>query len=1615
MAGAQQIMGISSGMDTAGIIEALMNVEKSSTTTRTQTKIDTAKLKLEAYRQTNIMLSSVSTAIKSFGDTSLWAAKSATSSNANALSATANQYAKTGTYSYRVAQLASAAQYSSKGFSSSKTAVSPNKSGYISVDSAKASVDTSASLADLNGGAGVYRGSVRIQDASGQTAVVDLAACMTVNDVVTAINSAGSVSVTASINDEGTGFTIKDNSGGTGNLRVQNYGAGTTATDLGLSASSVADADGNMVIQGGNVWRLGTNTALSALNDGNGVEKGEYRLGLVDNLTGHAVAVDFDLSGANSIGDVIEGINESLKRASAASAENAAAIGDLRVEIAADGRSLQWSGMSATTSYSTIHKDLATGDKEAYLYPQMLDQLGLQLGDISNAITGVTEQKGQVIFGAMDSPMLKTLSGASGGGVGASGTVTGDTTVTLDVDAGTLLKDLNSGQGLSNTRNGGGPVFTFTHHDGQGAEKTYSIDSSTLSAAEWQEWVEFTSSDSATIGDLVTKINDALHAQGLDAGLNFELTDTGVTLTGWDGTGSELSVDGNLARDLGVRQFIFVDNIFAEKPLIDEGADPSTINGATALADLKNKPATEGGTASDVLGTYAVYTDVDPDDADAGQYLSGFSAGAFVVKVGTDGEEFDLLEGLSFAEGDTPTVQDVLDYANQRLHNFLENGDPDLDAGAPTTDYLRVADDGTRLVVDVDALHAYTASDQKDGNIILRGGLASNLGVAGTVRQTPMAGEFLASDIRPSVVGRYVDSAFDSSSTTLSELYLGGKTLDADSAVSVKVGTETFSTTLGDLGLDPATATVDDYVSALNAKLQEWEGEQGATFSMGFEFTTLTNGDGLTTGIGIAMTDGAASLGSAVTIQLPTGTSHTFAAGTTAATANLAMAGDTMAVRSVQTQNPGDQSLFGTINFTIDGGANAGTHSFQIDAATIDENSSLNDLLRELNKQAADAGLDITFRINDAKNGIAVENNTGGKLTFTDSGNVFDTLGADLGLVGKSSYDNGYLNGGDLDRAYITRATALADLNGGTGVPAGKFKITTDSGAYLEVNTQDCKTIGDVVDALNYYSSGLGVSARINDTGDGILLESVVDPANPDRKVGFRIDEVDGGTVAAKLGLLGTSVADGDRQIIDGSFEKTIEVTSEDTLEDIMYRLDASGAAVSTSIIHDGTSSPYRLMVTADSSGALGNFMIDTDIAALGLTQTSAGKDSVLLLGDSTSGTQPIALTSKTNTNSNALLGVTLQLSNVTTDYVSITVSNDTSGIATALESVVTAYNDFVSLYQYLITEDAETGEKGILQGDNELRKLMDQVTNLFYETMNGTNSAGEKKSLTYFDLGISFEALEDDKSYAGKMVFDATALNSLISSDFDWLRDMITGTQNMATAATDAYVYAMMDNDEGYGVENLIDGDTSSTSKGFKASEAIDAANNSNNQVVVQLGGQGQYLSYINIGHWDTTDEASADYALRDFTVEYLDANNEWQVAREVTGNTGSQTLVTLSTNTFAKAIRITASKTNAEDGCFRLSEIEAWGNTGLTGASSRTLTALTDSIDGWYASHSESINNDISSLETRLAQQEERLAIIEERLNRQYTNMEVALGTLQQQSDYVNAQLDALTANSK
>lgn len=200
---------------------------------------------------------------------------------------------------------------------------------------------------------------------------------------------------------------------------------------------------------------------------------------------------------------------------------------------------------------------------------------------------------------------------------------------------------------------------------------------------------------------------------------------------------------------------------------------------------------------------------------------------------------------------------------------------------------------------------------------------------------------------------------------------------------------------------------------------------------------------------------------------------------------------------------------------------------------------SVSDVIDGINDASEAAGAGITASLNRSGNGLTLTDSSGGAGDIL----VADTTGAtatNLGLVGTFS-DVDEVETGNLQYRYLTEGTSLTNL----GFVPGQFTITDSTGKTRTINLQQGEqNISDVLRDIN--GQDLAINARINDTGDGIILE---DTNAGVAAVAIKVEEAGSGT-AASLGLLGEASAAG--ADLDGSFEKTIDYTSDVMTDDTL-------------------------------------------------------------------------------------------------------------------------------------------------------------------------------------------------------------------------------------------------------------------------------------------------------------------------------------------------------------------------------------------------------------------------------------------------------------------------------
>lgn len=184
----------------------------------------------------------------------------------------------------------------------------------------------------------------------------------------------------------------------------------------------------------------------------------------------------------------------------------------------------------------------------------------------------------------------------------------------------------------------------------------------------------------------------------------------------------------------------------------------------------------------------------------------------------------------------------------------------------------------------------------------------------------------------------------------------------------------------------------------------------------------------------------------------------------------------------------------------------------------------------------------------------------------------------------------------------------------------------------------------------------------------------------------------------------------------------------DDTLAEIAAKINDADAGVSATVLKDA--SGERLLLRSKATGQENGFRItatDDDgnhtdasglsrlsfdgVNATGTSQTQAGQNALATVNG-------VSITSASNRLSDTLPGLTLQLSQVTTEPVEIDVSTDLEAIRTNVKAFVDAYNALASNLATVTKYDAGSKTAGTLQGDSSavglqtaLRGMMRSVT----------------------------------------------------------------------------------------------------------------------------------------------------------------------------------------------------------------------------------------------------------------------------------------------------------------
>ena len=263
-----------------------------------------------------------------------------------------------------------------------------------------------------------------------------------------------------------------------------------------------------------------------------------------------------------------------------------------------------------------------------------------------------------------------------------------------------------------------------------------------------------------------------------------------------------------------------------------------------------------------------------------------------------------------------------------------------------------------------------------------------------------------------------------------------------------------------------------------------------------------------------------------------------------------------------------------------------------------------------------------------------------------------------------------------------------------------------------------------------------------------------------------------------------TAIASADSKITiqQGGDKKPVTVNisaADSSLTGIRDAINKANAGVSASVINVGNGE-YRLSITSTETGkdnamtltvsgdaALQSFMGYNGTSAdagNGMLESVTAQNALLKVNN-------VDIENSSNTISDALEDITLNLTDTTTGNQTLTITKDTSKAETAIKTWVDAYNtlqdSFASLTKYTKVDagtDSQDTSNGALIGDSTLRTIQTQLKSMLSNTTGGTDFK------TLSQVGITTDPM------TGKLELDSTKLKKTLTENPTAVKDLVVG-----------------------------------------------------------------------------------------------------------------------------------------------------------------------------------------------------------------------------------------------
>jgi len=239
--------------------------------------------------------------------------------------------------------------------------------------------------------------------------------------------------------------------------------------------------------------------------------------------------------------------------------------------------------------------------------------------------------------------------------------------------------------------------------------------------------------------------------------------------------------------------------------------------------------------------------------------------------------------------------------------------------------------------------------------------------------------------------------------------------------------------------------------------------------------------------------------------------------------------------------------------------------------------------------------------------------------------------------------------------------------------------------------------------------------------------------------------------------------------------DKQLDLTGKGTsLEAIVKAINADKElGFSASIINNGSTSPYQLVLTAKTTGTEAsiteitvdgneelNDLLKFGVAGSTVHENPASNAEVVING--------ITVTSQTNTLKDTIDGVTITLTGESGKPGSLTVEQDSDSIVSTIESFVNSYNNIQKRIKQLTSYNIETQSGAALVGDSIARSIQTRLSGVLNTPVQG----GAFTTLSQIGIKTGSDGL---------LTIDKTKLTEAVTGNIEDVKNLFQSEKGIA------------------------------------------------------------------------------------------------------------------------------------------------------------------------------------------------------------------------------------------